>query len=77
MTDIGSLFPAAVQASSHSRTTGTLRARGTGTVSATDTPLASGPRVLASWLAPAKERLVTMVARCAAFSRLTICAAGA
>src|SRR3954462_4604159 len=78
VTDSGSFMPAAVQASLHSRTTGTDAARGVGTVMDTDTPLASGPSALASWLAPANDRLVTMAPpRPAALSFLINCAAGA
>src|SRR6476659_9959304 len=77
VTDIASFWPAAVHASLHSRTTGTPAERGVGTVSDTETPVASGPSALASWLAPANERLVTMVARPPALRRLTSCAAGA
>src|SRR4029079_9507400 len=75
--DIGSFWPEPVQASLHSRTTATVCERGVGTVIATETPLASGPSALASWLAPANDRLVVMYARPCALSFLSICAAGA
>src|SRR4051812_37482497 len=78
VTDSASFMPAAVQASLHSRTTGTEAARGVGTVMETDTPVASGPSALANWLAPANDRLVTMAPpRPAALSFFTSCDAGA
>src|SRR5207253_6745277 len=77
VTDIGSFWPEAVQASLHSRTTAIALALGVGTSMAIDTPMASGPRALASWLAPANDRLVVMYCLPEPLSVLIICAAGA
>src|SRR4051812_28996599 len=77
VTDIESFWPEAVHASLHSLTTGTDCARGAGTSIATETPIASGPSALPSWLAPANDRLVVMYCLPETFSCLISCAAGA
>src|SRR4051812_44684657 len=77
VTDMPSFWPAPVQASPHSRTIATECERGLGTVSDTDTLVASGPSALASCEAPANDRLVIIDAAPAVFNFLTSSAAGA